>query len=469
MRTTTFGTLFVGTTLALASAVGAQDTVLFATTTSETTFYYGGVEAQSLREDEVAQVTPRAGLYSAGVFLSAGAQWAFIGDMNNNRRLVDAANTGPGDDTDAVFVKHHIGAPSGRATPRDLYYSKEGTVGFATSFRDGDVFRYIAQGQVETFVTEAQLLLAIGQVSGDIDVDAVCQSQTGDLFLSFETAEDVNGKTADDGGIVYIPTSAINYDALGNVSAINTGSAVVIATEAQIDGLIANSGVRTSLGVVPATAINLTALEIDPAGGTWNPPEEPTLTVANLMFAWAGTNNDGAIISTLPRVAGGSRGSIAMINGVPMGSLDYTTGVHMGLLPGSQGIDGIAGLALIAAQPAQLVVENHPTNLITTTTTLFSQQQVSGAVPAAGVAFLLMVGPTTQGSVLPVFSIPGFGGELFGIGSPIFTTTAVPDAHGFASQTIFMPPDVVGSGMNLAWQVFDAGTFSFGLPAPMQF
>lgn len=451
--------------LLLLPALPAQHTILFAVDGNETTLANanGSVEAGLIREDEVGMVTPRAGRYSASVFLSMGAQWSFLGDADADGRLCDASTTGPGDDTDAVMVKRHIGAPIGTITPRDVFFSKEGDAGFAAGFEDGDVFRYDAQGTIEVFVREADLLGAIGQAAtGDIDVDAICQAANGDLFLSFDLDEAVNGKTAEDGGLVYIPAAAITYDGQGNVTALAAASAVLVATEQQMDLLVANSGMLTSVGGAPSYT-ELTALEIDPAGGTWNPPEEPTLTLPNLLFAWSGFSNDGAVLST----AGG--GSIAVINSRALASTVATTGVQIGLLPDSTGLGGLMGLALIPAQADELVVENYPVNLITSSTILYTEQQVSGATPGTALAFLVSFGPTATGSSLMAFSIPGFGGQVFELGTLVVTSTGVADTEGYARQALIMPSILVGSGANLCWQVFDAGSFSFGTPAAMQF
>jgi hypothetical protein len=449
-----------------AAVLPAQQTILFSVDTDSTTRANGSglFEAGAIHPDEIAQVTPLAGQeYSASCFLSVSAQWAYVGDEDMDGRLLDSSTESPQGDTDAVFVKHLGGTPVGAPNTRQVYLSKEGsTTNSSALFADGDVFRFVAQGVVEKFLTEAQLLTALGQASGDLDLNAICQTTAGDLFVSFEAAELVNGVSLEDGGFAMIPAAAITYDGNGNVSAVTNASAVIVATEADVNAMIAQSGVRTSVGGAPSTSIDLSGLELDPNGGTWTTPQG-SLVVPNVLFTWDGFSNDGAILST----AGG--GSIAVINGVPMGSPVATTGLQVGLLPESTGIFGINGLAIADSQPNVVTVENYPTNLITTSTILWTRHEVSNATPGGTVFFFVDFGPIATGSVLPAFAIPGVGGQFFGTLGLFSLGSAVADPRGYASRSIQLPPAASGSGVNVAWQVFDLGRFTFGTPAAMQF
>lgn len=453
------------TVLGCAVSAGAQ-TILFAVDTDQTTLRNGNglAEAGALHPDEIATVTPLPGLaYSAATFLGIGAQWAYLGDADQDGRLVDASTTAPGGDVDAVFVKHFGAAPS-PVGPREVFLSKEDADGFAAGFQDGDVFRYANQGQLEVFVHEADLVAAMGQpASGDIDVDAICQSTIGDLFFSVDLTETVNGVSADDGAILWIPASAITYDARGDVTAIAAGSASVVASEADVVAMIQSSGMRTSVGGTPATAIDLSALELDPNGGVWSAPQQPGVVLPNLLFAWSGYSDDGAILST----AGG--GTIAMANTVSIGSQTATFGTQIGLLPDSTGIDGLAGLAVVPVQSPPLTAELYPTRLITSSTILWTRVEVSSATPGAPVAFVIEGGPLGAGGVLPVITLPGFQGQLFGVGQPFVLGPSIADPQGFASLTLVMPSSIVGSMANFVWQAVDFGTATLSTPAPVQF
>ena len=135
--------------------------------------------------------------------------------------MTDFSTAGPGDDTDAVFVtRFPLATVRPGFGPRAVFLSKEGNAGFDTSvFEDGDVFRYASQGGARGLRSEAQLLEAVGQSSSsELDLDAICQSETGDLFVSVRRRRVAPGGTADDGWIVRIPASAITYDATSTLS-----------------------------------------------------------------------------------------------------------------------------------------------------------------------------------------------------------------------------------------------------------
>ncbi len=458
--------LFGAGLLAWTGGLSAQDSLVFCMDGNEVTLDNGSglVEAGLIREDETAIVTPTAGTYSASVFHSMVGQWGFIGDHDQDGLLLDASGSAPGEDTDAVFVKRFPSAPAGSLGPRDVYLSKEAVTGFLAGFEDGDVFGFQTQGSIDVFVTETQLLGALGQSpTADLDLDAICQSSVGDLFVSFSFDEAAPGGTVADGGFVRIPAAAITYDASDNVAAITVGSAQIIAQEGDVNGWIAASGVKTSVGGDPTTSIDLSALEIDPAGGTFEAPQVPGLFLPNLLFAWSGFSNDGAVLST----AGG--GTIASLNGVALGSTVATTGTQVGLTPDSTGLGGLMGMAVIPARPAPLTVENHPTSLITSSTILWSRQETSGAMPGSLVAFFVDIGPTGAGAFAASLTIPGFAGELFGDGT-VFVTGLVPaDGKGYAGNVVSLPLSFVGATQNLIFQVFDTSAFAFGAPAPVQF
>jgi len=449
----------------LAGTIAAQDSLVFCMDGDEVTLdnASGLVEAGLIRQDETAIVTPGPGAYSAAPFHTMNLQWGYLGDADGDGRVCDSSSGGPGDDTDAVFVKRFPASPAGSVTPREVFLSKEGNAGFDTStFEDGDVFRYASQGALEVFVTEAMLLDAIGAPTGDVDVDAICQTDQGDLFLSFADTETLPGGSSEDGDIIFIPASAITYDASFNVSAIASGTAEVVLTEDDVIAFTANSLMLTSVGGTPSTSIDTTALELDPAGGTFTSPT--TLgTYPNIWFAWSGFSNDGAVLST----AGG--GSLASLNGALLASDVATTGAQLGLTPDSTGLGGLMGMALVPGGSNPLTVENHPTSLITSSTILWSRQEVSGATPGSPVVFFTTLGAAGAGVVPPAIGLPGFGGVVYGNLTPYLLGTVNADAGGYAGNVFTLPTVLVGSAAHLMMQAFDFAAFSFGEPAPIQF
>ncbi len=459
-------------TAALGAPLAAQSSLIFCSDTDQ--FLLDGAGgliglADHVPDEALVVVPTTSGTYAARPFVTAAAQFVYIGDQDQDGRWVDASVDAPGQDNDEFFIKRFIGAPApGSFTARDLFFSKESETDFAPTFRDADVFRYAAQGVLEVFLSEAVLQGGLG-TAASVDLDAICQSSTGDLFLSlsdFSIAGNSHSGpiTITDGDILHFPVADITYDANGNVTALVGSSVIRIATEVDVNALITASAVLTSVGGAPTTSIDLSALEIDPSGGTWVTPQG-ALTLPNLMFAWEGFSNDGAIIST----AGG--GSIATINGVPMGSTVATTGTQIGLLPDSTGIDGINGMALIDEVLAPLVVENYPVNLITSSTILYTEQQVSGATPGGNVVYFFDLGGTTVGGALTSFAFGGLiTGEVFGTAFtfPILSVVTA-NGQGYARLVSTLPAFLVGSGTNLAFQAFDVATKTFAQPAGLQF
>lgn len=452
--------------------LAAQSSLIFCTDTDE--FLLDGASgliglATHVPDEALVVVPTTGGTYSARPFVTAAAQFAYIGDMDADGRWVDASVDAPGQDNDEFFIKRFTGAPApGSFTARDLYFSKENETDFGPSFRDADVFRYAAQGVLDVFLSEAVLQSGLGTVAS-VDLDGICQSATGDLFISLSDASiAANGPTGPltitDGDILHFPVASISYSPSGNVTAIAANSVIRIATEIDVNAMITSSAVLTSVGGAPSITIDLSALEIDPSGGTWVTPQG-ALTLPNLIFAWEGFSNDGAIIST----SGG--GAIATINGVSMGSTSATTGTQLGLLPDSTGIDGINGMALINTVLAPVVVENYPVNLITSSTILYTEQQVSGATPGGNVVFFFDVGGTATGGSLTSFTFTGpLSGQVFGtsFNFPILSIQPA-NSQGYARLVSALPNFLVGSGTNLAFQALDVGKKTFALPAGMQF
>ncbi len=449
-----------------AVATAQTESVLFAFSSDHQTLDGGGglFDAGRIRPDEVGVVTPMAGgFYSARGLISVGTQWAWRGDDDNDGNWVDSSTAAPGNDTDAIMVKRFLGATA-TPTVRDVCISKEDNYSTSISALDGDVIYHPTQGTVAKFVTEAQIATATGASS--IDVDAICQDFNGDLYISFDVNESMTGGTGDDSGIIRIPAAAITYDPVtGDVVSTTGGLAEILSDEPFLRGTIDASGIRSNAGATPhvASSIDLQGLDIDPTGGTWTSPLTGG-TYPNLLLSWeSGASGDGGIVSTA------SGGAIPNVNGVAMGSPVATTGTHLGLAPTSTGLTNLVALAVVADLEIPTLVENYPEYQLTTSDFGFSTQQVTGATPLGTVAFILTIqAATTGGALSSVPLLAPFGGELFEPASLIVTTTTVADSLGYASQTLDVS-SLVGSGLHINWQVFDAGTFTFSLPAPIQF
>src|SRR5262245_59117214 len=433
----------------LAAALPAQFTILMTSGTSdEHTLGIDAPELDLIRNDAIYEVTPVPGVaYTARPFLPISLQYAYVGDTDNDGQYVEDSIEGPGGQLDEIFVKANTVGP---VTPRDVYWSIASTTGInIPGLLPSDVARYAGQGVIEKFVTENMLEVATGGTT--LNLDALCQDAAGDLFLSFSLTETLAIGSVDDGDLLMLPAAAITYDTQGNVSAIAPNSVVLVATQADLIAMINNSGFRTSVGGTVTTAFELSGLEVDPNGGTFQAPQSATLVLPNLLFVWNDFSNDGAIIST----AGG--GSIAVINGVPMGSTIATQGDQLGWLPESTGVFGPGGLALIPQQPPQFATLNYPRNLHTQGNgqTLL-QLQGSGGTPGGFTALAASGEPSTPGGAFAVLPSP-FAGELFA-SSPLLLGIAQNDALGNCSSALLVLQTVPLAGVQAVTQSLDLAT-----------
>ena len=108
--------------------------------------------------------------------------------------------------------------------------------------------------------------------------------------------------------------------------------------------------------------------------------------------------------------------------------------------------------------------------MITATTTLYTEQQVSGASSGGLVALFYDLGPQAAGSSMSAVAVGGFLGAVYGsqLSFPLLSVGAA-DADGFARFPAMLPAHLVGSGANLALQVLDVRSRSFGEPVGLQF
>lgn len=199
----------------------------------------------------------------------------------------------------------------------------------------GDWLRLLPNGNVEFFMTQAQLQVAVGAQSGasTIGAGSLLQAANGDLYYSpVDGGHWVNGNqgpvNAQDASICKIDAANITYDAFGNVAAFAPNSARILINAAAAGTLsnlttrlmMLNSGAVDRFGAALAsTSLGKNCgLAFDPNGGTWT-PSYPDSTGAgnpepNLLFVGNGGGLAGTIFSTA------NNGSIATINGVQCGS-----------------------------------------------------------------------------------------------------------------------------------------------------
>ena len=447
---------------ALVGLLPAQHTVLMTSGTSdERTLAVDAPEIDLIRNDEIYAVTPLPGVaYTARPFLPTSLQWYYAGDEDGDAQYVEASTNGPVGSLDAIFVKAGTVGP---VSPRDVFFSISSTSGISLqNVATSDVIRYAGQGVREVFATETQLEIATG--GSTLNLDALCQSAAGDLFLSFSLTETLAIGSVQDGDLLTIPAAAITYDPAGNVASIAANSVALVATEADLIALVNNSGFRTSVGGTITTSFELSGLEIDPNGGAFQSPQNPGLVVPDLLFCWNDFSNDGAILSTA------NGGSIATINGVAMGSTVATQSDQIGWLPDSTGANGPGGLALVPLQPASYALLNYPRNLHTQGNgqTLL-QLQVSGGTPGGGSVVALSIESAVPNGAFPAIpAVPPFTGA-FGVTAPVVVGFYPHDPLGNASSDLFTFATLPLSGANLTAQALDLTTFQLSTPGGLSF
>ncbi|MBL8756703.1 MAG: hypothetical protein JNK15_25630 [Planctomycetes bacterium] len=349
--------LFLVAAATAAAATAQVQTVLFTGrfpfTSQSAAFERPNGAISRLEEFDFSYVLPQPGS-PARTLLPATAMQCYLGDGNNDGNYLKFANwktyfqqIGIGgifvkaSDRAAVSwdkvwftVRRNAAATAGNS-PGTLQFevlTGNGTTPYTVV--PGDWLRLLPNGNVEFFLTQAQMVTAVGAQSGSatIGAGALLQAANGDLYYSpVDGSHWVNGNqggtsVAYDGAILKIDAANITYDGNGNVQALAPNSARIlineITTVPNVRGLVAASGAVDRFGaalVAPAYGYGKTVgLAFDPNGGTFTPalpdstgafPPEP-----NLLFAGDGGGYGGTIFSTA------NNGSIATINGVLCGS-----------------------------------------------------------------------------------------------------------------------------------------------------
>jgi hypothetical protein len=445
----------------LAALCPAQHTILLTGGASdESTLALDAPEVDLITAAEIYQINPVVGVaYSAVPFLPIGLVAHFMNDLDGDGLYFDQS---PGD-IDEIFVKAGTVGP---VSPRDVFVSLT-TASTPMATAASDVFRYAANGVREVFVTEVELRNATG-ITQAMNLDALCQTIGGDLFFSVADTETAHFGSIADGDLLFIPASAIAYDGAGNVTSMGVNSAARVATETQVIAMITNSGFKQASGSgAPSAALfELSGLEVDPAGGTWVSPVD-TLNYPNLLFTWRDSSNDGAIIST------SGSGSLAVINGVTMGSTVGTFGNQLGWTPTATGTSGPGGLALVPVQAPKFEMLTYPRSLHTPGTSpgqTWMQFQTSGGVPNGLTIIIWSVETPVPGGAFPSFPAPAPLIGEFGLSGLLIQGAYFNDARGNCiSDGITLATHGVMSGLNLAAQAVDFPSFVLSTPVGLSF
>ncbi|MCB9883713.1 MAG: hypothetical protein H6834_18130 [Planctomycetes bacterium] len=321
---------------------------------------------------DLVVVTPDGGGSTAIAALPTATWSAFFGDPDNdglvaeyykdaNRRvfnhsgcLLKREDKGSKDRRDVYISVHRLTS----SVPVVQVHTNAGRN--VVNVEPGDFFRIRRGGDAEFFITQKLLMKAAGpqtSTAANMGASALTQSASGDLYYSpappngHEVSDGTSRVKAEEGSIVWIPASAITYDASGNVQDVTSASARLViemgtnspSPNPTCVGILSNSGAMDSSGVPLATTVsnwvtNLSGLCIDPNGGTFTSRLTGTTTHPNLWLVFDNPTHRGTILSTKPRPTQTNLGSIGTLNGVLLGSTSgAASGAWLGVVGDARG------------------------------------------------------------------------------------------------------------------------------------
>ena len=360
---------------ATAAGLAAQNKTLLFTGRYDMVSTEGGAAIlDNIRGHDIAAVTPGAGATAWSMIPSTAIQ-AMAGDKDGDGSVSQLSGVVPYSSTAfnvcGPFVKW---ADKTNFSPSKVYWTVQvygGTSGSVTvsannqpvKLRPGDFVRFLPSGEVEFFITQDLIMKAAGTQTGAHGLGANCITQDKDGNLYYAPAYGITGTStgpaggmwlekglaglpvyAYDAAIVAIDKADITYDAKGNVIDVKPASAKIVineinngpAQEPNIRNLCVNSGAKDDLGCPTDITFHMGGLDIDPNGGTfvdWSSVTRPNFifTVVRSAFqacgSWKGTIHSTTTFQQ-------QLGSIAVVNGVQMGSTTMADGSWLGLANG---------------------------------------------------------------------------------------------------------------------------------------
>ncbi|MFH0944025.1 MAG: hypothetical protein V2A76_02405 [Planctomycetota bacterium] len=364
-------------------------------------------------------------------------------------------------DADGVFAENFIGSfdaidilkvPAPPLEIRNVFSFVFSTSESFGGVSKGSVFRFVpgASGGdfVQSVLLESQILSAVGQTSGvdALDTNAFTQDVAGNIYLSFADDEMVNGTLVGDGGVVMIPAAAMTFAGSGVVLTVTSGSAVLLLNEADVDAMVANTGLTTS-----STIGDLTCLAIDANAQTFiglDGQPHP-----NLYFS--GESLGPVVLTTKNNGEFATTGS-----GPPLGAAVPNLG-HFGLGSMSGGI----GALTVQPETGRALVTDVVDGEVNYPSENWVEFDIGNCTPGQSIALFFSLQP----------AIPGYqpiGSTIHGRWFPQFY--AVP-TYGVAQVPAdFNGVAVIGgplghplSGWILLAQPYDFGSTLFGLPAQL--
>ena len=487
----------------LASVLGAQKKSLIFTNRYDVVSTQAGGAAvlNAIRGQDFCAVTPGAGATAFGLLPTTGFN-ALAGDADGDgsvaqlsgvKSYASLAIAGPffkwADKTKGNYRLAYFTVKTGSTKPATYTVMSNGK---PFVVRPGDWIRFKVDGQVEFFITQDLIMKAAGKQSGAwVDgANCMCQDKDGNLYYV-----PAHGKThagtgvagghwiqsglpsgrqfAFDGAVVVIPKKAITYDASGNVKDVKAASAKLVFNEINnptsqpnLRDMTKNSGAKGGKGQATLITFWVGGIDIDPNGGTfqdWNGVKRPNLmfTVVRSAFRTGGSWK-GTIFSTAPN--NGQQGSIAVINGVMMGSKVKADASWLGLqngktLANSPLLYGLAWLdtkwnATAPQGPAIADVAKDGLLTIGTDTTIdLAFQGALRRFPVAALSFGVGAAKGTALNGVDFSSTFGGWGWFYPptASSIVFGGTAT-NALGQVAYSFPLPNDMGLKGIHLLWQ-----------------
>ncbi len=457
-----------------------------------------------LEEFDFSYVTPGPGAV-ARTLLPATAMQCYLGDANNDGSYLKFAGL------KTYFQNIQLGGLFVKAADRaavswdKVYFTVRDEVaadievftanGTAVhTLVPGDWIRLLPSGNVEFFLTAAQLTPAIGVQAGaaNIGAHALLQSAAGDLYyVPVAGGHWVNGQAggavnAPDGSIIKIDAANVAYDASGNISTLAANSARALLLEASGSlsvrqlALNANCMNRDGQPLVTTGVYGKTCgLAFDPNGGTFTPayPDASGNYVPepNLLFCSDAGSYAGTIWSTA------NNGSLAVINGEVCGSATLgvpATGSWLGVQfdyanfqPSLMGFTLVDGFAY---QP--LVIDQNDFGALHLATAQPTWDVDVGGPQFTAVFMLLTLGPGAPGGVVPSVPLgilpPGLftadsHPDLFLVSSPLTLGVTVTDFYGYGTVSIPNPNNGAYAGLTLMVQALGLQPSGFQLSTPL--
>lgn len=472
-----------------------------------------------MTEFDFSYATPFPGATVGRTLMPATAMQSYLGDGDADGNYLKLRNWKPLYFTnvgiDGVFVKEGVATP----TWRDVYWTPRldaattpmevlNNNGTPLALAEGDWVRFLPNGNVEFFMTQAQLAVAAGfQVNNDVPAaGALTQTANGDLYYCpHDGGHWVNGNQSGavfcfDGAICKIDAANITYDANGNVASFVADSARLLINEIgagpggilNVRQVVDNSGSfdRTGAPIATAGVYGKTGgLGLDPNGGTWTtifPDANGTYTAEpNLVFC-SNAGSYGGTIWTTATNSGGSVGDVLEINnfgnpgaGVLCGSKTAgvpADGAWLGVqLNTSNFQPTLLGMTIINLPQEPLIADMDDFGSLPPSATAPTWEVDFHGTANTAVFGLLSLGPQAPALTVPSLSIGllplTFAStswtDLFHMTSPVTFDVGLTDSLGYATLSTPNPNTTALTGFTLMVQGLGLAAAGFELSSPI--